>query len=167
MINETTYGKLVCEASRRDYIISKVVGIIFAIVFSILLILLAIVGIIDFVAGKNTNPITISFIVVILIFGTFVVRYIFLHEASSQRFRIYENGISPHIRPLRFYLKRLEYFIPLDEFEKIEISKTTDGGKCIVLHPKNWKEIVVESCDSGVIVFNKLLELSNKNSKRP
>ena len=166
MNNETTYGKLLCEAPHRDYIMDRIIGVISTSFFSILLILLVFYVTRDFFSNRNTSVTALLFTMAVLIFVIIILRYVFFPMAISQRFRIYENGISPHRRPLRFYLKRLEYFIPFDEIEKIGISKTTHSGKCIVIHNKNWNQIVVEKCDTDSVVFDKLLELVERDRKR-
>jgi hypothetical protein len=163
MNNKTNYGKLLVEAPHRRYIIFKIVGVIFTLIFSILLILLMFIAMSEFTTSKNTTISNVLFTIVILIFVIFLLRYIFLHGASSQIFRIYKNGISPHIRPIHLWMKRSEYFIPFNELEKIEIGKTTDGSRCIILYPKKWKRIVVEYSDTGRIVFDKLLEIAENH----
>ncbi|UCF08124.1 MAG: hypothetical protein JSW28_00045, partial [Thermoplasmata archaeon] len=158
--NDINHGRLICEAPRREYIIEKVVGVIFTFIFSTLTLGFVVLIIMDQTLKENIP--LILFYIAVCIVGITVIEIIWLPMVTSQRFRIYKNGITPHRRPFVYWLKKQEYFIPYSELENIEIFKTPDGYTYIYLYPMDWRQIVVGYRISGEAVFNTLLYMAKK-----
>jgi Na+/proline symporter len=140
-------GKLIYEISKEAYIkIRKrdLINLYFNLILFTIVLLLALYLLYKFSTSIELLAISILIIIVIcfapLLIGSTLGRY--FKTARLKKFRIYEKGFEPPIRPKGDITTKDELFIPFDDIKNVELGSL---GLGFFLKLSNNEEIYVDS----------------------